>query len=389
MSRILILSSYYLGAASANGMCAKNIARELGKEGHEVFVLCYDKGEPVDNVFTVECPEEVTNTNLALKVFRRLLSFCVPRLNDRLVREYTTKAQWICKEKNVDIVVSMFFPLEAIPAIEALKKRLPQIRLVIYELDSVGDGIFSLKGQQWLVNNAIERWLHAHYRHADQIIVMESHEKYWKKVFGKKHGCKLHLADIPVLVKKELPHVNKNPNAPVSFLYGGLIEQKYRSPDHLLSVFEEYSQLQSATLDFFSKGDCEKKIADVAKRVSGIRQNGYVPEKVLDEAIARADVLVSIGNRVSRSVPSKLITYLSYGKPVVHISLQRNDVCAAYLDKYPLGLVLNEWDSVEENATKLREFVSRSMGKVVNFDAVASCLKKNTPAYSARLIVEE
>lgn len=386
MSKILILSSYYLGAATANGICAKNIAKQLKQNGHEVFVVCYDKGEAEKNVYTVTCPSPERKRSLVAKIYGRLRATVTPTLNWSLTEEYTVMSLKLCKEKEIDIVVGMFFPFETAPVMMAVKKQFPQIRTVIYELDSVGDGIFSGSKYQVLVNHAIERWSSKQYRYADRVVVMESHEDYWKKTFGKKHGHKLMTADIPVLVEKPLPRVEKGEEEPISFLYGGLIEQAYRSPDHLLAVFEEYSKAEKATLDFFSKGDCEAKITETAKRVLGIRQNGYVSEAVLDEAIARADVLVSIGNRFSRSVPSKLITYLSYGKPVVHISLQKNDVCAHYLEQYPLGLVLNVCDSVEENVAKLRGFVDQAKKKNVGFEDVSKILPKNTPQYSTELI---
>ena len=389
MSKILIMSSYYLGAATANGICAKNIAKQLKQNGHEVFVVCYDKGEAEDNVYTVTCPDPERKRSLVAKVYGRLQATVTPTLNRSLTDEYTAMSLKLCKEKKIDVVVGMFFPFETVPVMMAVKKQFPEIRTVIYELDSVGDGIFSGSQYQALVNHAIDRWSSRQYRYADRVIVMESHEDYWKKTFGKKHGDKLMLADIPVLVEKPLPQVDKSVEEPISFLYGGLIEQAYRSPDHLLAVFEEYSKAEPATLDFFSKGDCEAKIAETAKRVSGIRQNGYVPEAVLDEAIAKADVLVSIGNRFSRSVPSKLLTYLSYGKPVVHISLQKDDVCAHYLEQYPLGLVLYAWDFVEENAKKLEQFTKENRHKTVGFTEVATALVKNNPAYSARLIIND
>ena len=106
----------------------------------------------------------------------------------------------------------------------------------------------------------------------------------------------------------------------------------------------------------------------------------------MDKAIARADILVSIGNSISRSVPSKLITYLSYGKPVIHFSSQKDDVCVQYLDQYPLGLVLNEWESVEENACKLCGFIQKVQTMTVEFSEIANTLWMNTPLYSAELI---
>lgn len=389
MSKILILASYYLGVATANGICAKNIAKQLGQNGHEVFVVCYDKEDGEENVYTVTCPAPERKRSLISKIYGRLRATVTPTLNRSLTDEYTAVSLKLCKEKKIDVVVGMFFPFETAPVMMAVKRQFPEIRTVIYELDSVGDGIFSGSKYQALFNHAIERWSSKQYRYADRVIVMESHEDYWKKTFGKKHGDKLMIADIPVLVEKPLPQVEMSEDEPISFLYGGLIEQAYRSPDHLLAVFEEYSKAEEATLDFFSKGDCEAKIADAAKRVSGIRQNGYVSEAVLDEAIAKADVLISIGNRFSRSVPSKLITYLSYGKPVVHISLQKDDVCTHYLEQYPLGLVLYAWDPVEENAKKLEQFTKENRHKTVGFTEVAAALDKNNPAYSARLIVND
>lgn len=386
MSRILFLSSLYLGAAGANGICTKNIVNQLKQSGHEVFVLCYDKGEPEENVYTVKTPVLARKRSLFTKIWGRLRGIFVPQLNGALIKEYQTQALKICEEKHIEVVVGMFFPLETATVMRTIKKKFPAIRTVMYELDSVGDGIFSGSKYNVLATKAFERWNARQYRYTDRVVVMESHEEYWNKVFGKRFGDKLVLADIPVLVEKQLPSVSKTTEDPISLLYGGLIEQSYRSPDHLLAVFEAYAKKEKATLDFFSKGDCEEKIAQVAKRVQGIRQNGYVAEAILDEAIAKADALISIGNRVSRSVPSKLIAYLAFGKPIVHISLQRNDVCVHYLEKYPLGLVLNAWDPVEENAQKMYDFINTVRGKKTEFSVVAKVLKKNTPPYSAEMI---
>lgn len=389
MSKILILSSYYLGVSTANGICAKNIAKQLKKNGHDVFVVCYNKGEAEENVYTVSCPVHNSEKSLASRIYRGIRAIFKPTLNHFLINEYVEKSLNICKNKKIDVVVGMFFPFETVSAVTSIKKHFPWIRTIIYELDSVGDGIFSISKYQILVNYSIERWLRKQYRYADSIIVMESHNDYWKNSFSKKYGNKLILADIPVLVEKKFPQVKKSDNEPVSFLYGGLLEQAYRSPDCLLSIFEEYYKYEQATLDFFSKGDCEVKISDIAKRVPGIHQNGYVSEKMLNEAVIRADILISIGNRVSKSLPSKLITYFSYGKPVVHISLQKDDVCIKYLKQYPLSLILYECDSIEENVKKLRQFIKKNRNNMVKFSDLENSLTKNSPCYSAQLITND
>ena len=386
MSRILILSSYYLGAATTNGICAKNLVKEFQKKGDEVYALCYDTGKVIENVYTVPCPVDKTATTFLGKLCILLRTFIKPTMNQTLVMEYRKATLQICKDKKIDTVICMFFPFETVTVIKAVKKHFPKIQTIIYELDSVGDGIASNNRFKTLRENAVKHWCHDQYRYADKVVIMQTHEEYWKKTFGKRFGDKLSIADIPVLVEKKLPLVDKQTGAPIQFLYGGLIEESYRSPEHLLKVFEIYSKLVQSELHFFSKGDCETKIDDAAKRIDGIFRHGYVPETELDIAIAQADVLLSIGNRVSRSVPSKLITYFAFGKPVVHFASQRNDVCVKYLEQYELGLVLCEWDSVEENVHKLINFVDRTRDKTLAFADVEKLFLINTPAFSVRLI---
>ena len=57
-----------------------------------------------------------------------------------------------------------------------------------------------------------------------------------------------------------------------------------------------------------------------------------------------------------------------------------------YLERYDLGLVLCQWDSVEENAQKLKSFIEKTRGKIVAFSDVERTFVISTPAYSARLI---
>ena len=255
MKKILIISSCYLGAATANGICAKNIARQLRLDGHDVSVLCYEQeGIAEKGVYTVPYPTDPIRKSFFAKGFALLGSFITPSVNKKLTNDYVASALKLCAEKNIDTVVAMFFPFESVAILKSVKKQFPKIKTVIYELDSVGDGVFIGSKYQALANNAIRRWCDRQYCYADQVILMRTHEEYWKRTFGKKHGSKLSIADIPVLVERPLPKVEKNSEAPLRFLYGGLIQEAYRSPNYLLKIFEEYRRYNEAELHFFSKG---------------------------------------------------------------------------------------------------------------------------------------
>lgn len=385
MSNLLFLTSQYTGAAGANGICTRNIVNALKMKGHRVSVVCYDTGDTEDDVYTIPVTTKVKR-NLGQKVAAAIGSFISTSLDKDIEQYFQNLTLTLCEKKKIDTVICVFFPLEAAPVVRAVKKQLPHIATVIYELDSVGDGIFSKSKCYYFAKRAYERWGADNYRYADKVIIMKSHEEYWRKVWGKEFEEKLLIADIPVLMEHTFPRLEKREDSPTSIVYSGLLNRKYRSPKHLLSVFDVYSKNANAVLDFFSKGDCEELILSFRKNNPCIRQLGYVPSAVLEEAIVKADVLVSIGNKVSRSVPSKLITYLSYGKPVIHFATQKDDISAKYLDNYPLGLVLREWDSVEENAYKLHAFIEQTRGKYVDFSSVTDILRLNVPSFSANLI---
>lgn len=385
MSNILVLTSQYSGVVGASGICTRNIVNELENRGHNVWVLGYRNGIEEEKVYTIPRSDNRHAHGLARKIFEGVMSLLFPPTNKQIEKDFTKNAISICKENSIDTLVCVYFPLESISVLESIKKIYPQITTIVYELDSVGDGIFASSRRSFVAKKNYERWMNTNYYFADSIIIMSSHEEYWRKTWGKIHSRKLLIADIPTLCeypKQECCNRNETP----VMLYSGLLGEKYRSPYELLLIFNEISKKRSARLDFYSKGDCETMIASFSKHNPNIKQHGYVKQDVLDEAVKDADIFVSIGNRVSNSVPSKLITYFSYGKPVVHIASKAGDACEDYMKKYPLGLILYESDTTIENAQKLNDFMNNVLGKTADFSDVSKALYMNTPKYSVDLI---
>ena len=98
MKRILIISSFYLGSATANGICAKNIAKSLKKEGHDVSVLCYDSADNTEaSVYTVPCPVEKLRKSLINKAFSLFGSFLTPSLDKELIGDFKKAALELCE----------------------------------------------------------------------------------------------------------------------------------------------------------------------------------------------------------------------------------------------------------------------------------------------------
>lgn len=394
MSKILLLSTYFLDNPSANGICAGNIAKELQRIGHEIYVVCY-KSENDNYQFNEERyytidrirPRELSSFKKikykTSKIIKLILGSSSSLLDNELVDNYYRMIDEICTYRLIDVIIAVTFPLETVQALSQFKKRNPEIKALVFELDSIGDGVARSLFQSFF-NRVYNNWLKKVYRIIDSIIIMQSHQDYWMRVFGQRFSDKLGISDIPVLSEK---HKSKYDNlAQVSMLYAGLIEKKYRSPSYLLSIVRELKKTLEFNFTFYSKGDCENEIAKVAVDVEGIEQKGYVSNEELEQCILNADFLISIGNSVSRSVPSKIITYMSFGKPIIHFSSQIDDVCKNYFNRYPLALVIDQKMSIGDACNRISDFIDNKRGETVDYITVQSMFYLNDPSYSANLI---
>ena len=379
---------------SANGICAGNLVEELKKQGNEVDVICY-KNEKISSVYNgiYQIPKKNTvNRSLIKKVytvFGFLFGSVKSSFDYRLVENYFNNLSAIDRKKNIDTVIAMFFPSEAVEALKKYKKTNPNISAVIYELDSVGDGVSGNTFIRKALVYSYKKWLRGIYASADKVIVMDSHREYWQKVFGKRYGYKLRVADLPLLIEREGSIVNEKISDKPSFIFAGEINSRYRSPDYLISVLKELEKRIDFEFSFYSKGDCEDKISELASGTDCIESKGYVSQERLDKEILKSDFLVNIGNSISNSVPSKLINYISYGKPIIHIALQKNDICKKYLEKYPLELVIDVTKPINNSCDEIIEFVGEFKGKKIEFDFLKNTFYMNNPLHSVAMIEQK
>ena len=385
MSHYVLISTIYIDKPSANGICAQNLVKALEDSGNSVDVICYHSDEPHKaNIYTV--PSICNNDEGSLiGKFRSLSRLVYPKFDNTLIDNYLQQLSTINEKRKIDCIIAMYFPFESVEAVYRFKKKYDDVTAIVYELDSVGDGIAQSGIQGW-ITKSYERWLMRSYLKFDAIFVMKSHEQYWRTVFGKKYIDKLQVADIPVFTRKTTKDSDSCKQKTIKMIYAGLIEKKYRSPSYLLDVLRIMKNDIEYEMQFFSKGDCEEEIQIVANDTGKIIQNGYVEPDVLEYAIQDADFLISIGNSVSRSVPSKIISYLSYGKPIIHFSSQKDDICKQYLQGYGLALIVDQTESVEKSAAIIREFINKNRGKTLPYDTIRKKLYLNNPAYSAKVM---
>ncbi len=396
MKKVLFLTSGYCGKSTANGLCTKALANELMKHDTEVFVISCetDKNAPLPTSHIIPITYQpktsaLPQNTILRKLFvaaRMLTHIFSPSYDKDLVKRTVSSAKEICSTHKINAVVSMYFPLTAIVAGYELRKIYPQIKHFIYELDSVADGIGGKRKWSNYLNLSYKLFLNSLYKKSDIIMVLKCHEKHWLSDHAK-YAFKMEVVDLPLLDFSKSPSVQTKSSDTVSFIYAGILDYSYRSPEIIYKTFKEIGKRINWKFDFYSKG-CDELLLKAKYEMPSFETHGYVEQQILNQAIFKADVLVSIGNTVSNSLPSKIITYMTYKKPIIHFSLKEDDVCVEYLNKYPLALIIRCTDNDSLNADKIVNFVVSMSGNSISNEEIQQVFPMNIPSYSAKIILK-
>ena len=140
-------------------------------------------------------------------------------------------------------------------------------------------------------------------------------------------------------------------------------------------------------IDFYAKGNSIERIQKRSASNPAINYSGYVPKDELETRMKEANFFLNIGNSFSSMLPSKLLTYIMTGKPIIHVQKQEHDVAIPYLKKYGLSLVISERETVEESAYKLVAFLKDNYRKQLSSDYVESVFVENTPQWNVDQIL--
>lgn len=390
--KVLIVSSFCYENASANGICARALYDGFLEKGCQTHMLGIGDGKDLS-----ETQHTVPDTSGKKLRFGRVSaavklvkSFFTPTQDAVKVKRYYKKIKQLHEQYQFDLIIAMFFPLELVSAVAKLKKRSNDFDFVIYELDSVADGIGGNKNsfaKKLSVASSI-RWCRKNYSLADLVCVLKAHEAHAEQIYGKAFGKKMRIVDLPLLHDNILPCTAAD-RGQVNFVYSGELNTRYRPPHKLLEVLEMSRDLADWNLHFYSKGDCEDLLKAHAAADPRIHRHGYVSQEVLHKQYEVTDFFVSIGNTHSNSVPSKIINYISFGKPIIHFCLQDNDICEEYLNKYPLALSIKKGESAQSAAKRIREFVAQTQGCTIGFDGLCNAFPMNLPSFSVDVMTDD
>lgn len=380
--KVLFVSGYDLNGTNANVLCFKSVIEKI-KEYNDIKIDVLGI-----SIFNEKSKKSWKNNPLTF--IKRIMHWPV------VEPDAIKKCQKLLLNYNLseyDYIVVSHKPYESVLAILKLKHKFSNAQIYLYELDPMTNEIDKENGLgRYLFFLSIfkEKMM---FKKVDRIFHMESNRSKYTTLNYKTYFKKFSYLDIPLLnleaIKAETK-TQRNPNE-IKFIYTGILNKVYRNPEYTLLLLNKLDNFDVNTkfiFDFFSKGNCEDIIRKYCDNKSFV-QHGYVDNEILNMYFNDADFLINIGNHYSNMLPSKLLTYISKGKPIIHFSSKKNDPCIPYLNKYRLSLIIREYDSLEYNSDKLFNFIHQNVGCHINYTEIQQTFIKNTAKWSAEQIVSK
>lgn len=406
--KVLFILDTYLPKASANGICVMNLVQELQKNGDKVDCLCWDntgvKKEIIENVqitrvyafkkFELEAKGKVygpqyRSAKLLDRVGTILFSFLYPNHRFFLSKRMENEALKLMKENNYDCVISVFQTFDAFYAGYHLVKKYPSIKWILYYLDVFSGGIKPKLLSQNVFYKKTLKWEKRFLSKCDRAIIMESYRKHYEGDDFKEFFNKIVYSDFPLLkINGKLKLNNSESSSEIKFLLSGKIDFAMRNPIKLLLLMETMLKTKSSHFDFCGTQDWPVILKTFQDKVGeSFTYHGKVDYKTASKMEDEADVLINIGNAFSGAVPSKIFSYMSKGKIILHISSNNNDSSIPYLKEYPKSYIIYKDEKITSDTLEnLTSFILLNKNVPVDYNVLSEKLEKNTPAYTTNLI---
>lgn len=157
----------------------------------------------------------------------------------------------------------------------------------------------------------------------------------------------------------------------------GNLYSSIRNPSNVIKLFGCLSDL----VDIYFVGGYYGKSLNNDDHPDNVHFLGRKDNKEIIDYYNDADILINIGNSITNQMPSKILEYISIGKPILNFYKKRDCPTLVYTKRYELACDIYEEDiinSLETTAFDVRTFILENKGKKIELDKIQSIFESNT-----------
>lgn len=408
MNIVFVLGEYYPNF-SAVGKCASMVANILAKNNN-VKVICFKSNSNDNNydsynnqvILRTYTKEFLTREKFITKikqnknVLRLFYKILYNIFKIKIVFKILFSKETIYKEKvnalyntlisindKIDIIIPCCFPMESIVAALKYKKNNSDVQLIPYLFDPFTE---NLTLHRFNINKRIKRKSHLKLesemiKASKKVIVMKHLYNHFINDFFDSN--KIIIADHPLLTDK----CNGNDGQNINLIYTGIFQKIVRNPFLFLKLMEEVLKNIDGVLHIYAYGNCDNIIDKFAiNNPKKIIFHGKVSNDIAENALKNGNIFISVGNKDNTQVPSKVIEYIGYGKPIIHFYTNPHDECINILKKYPLALIIDLNGDVNVNLIDIISFCNNNKNNSLKFVEVKENFLDALPEFIIKMV---
>lgn len=393
--RILIVTGSYYPNYSAVGVCAKNIADALIKRGHEVDVLANKTriedipilldGSSVYYYSTIEIDKRLTKSGLSLFLYRIQLyiKFVLSKVSIKrdVVTVISSHIASLLQKGNVyDYILPMVFPIEGLlGSLHVLNDlHVNQIKVVPVIFDNF---VENPSLHRFKLNRNCKRQRHlsileSALSQCHHIIVMQHQQAYFNNL-NMPSLSRTYFLEHPLLVP---PVFNDIPSDAIELLYAGSFIKGYVESKGLCNMLRRIVSVRpDIKVQFCVMGNDTRRVSQLEKKYpKSICNNGYQSANNVKNFMAECGVFLCVAEKNGVQMSSKIFTYMSYGKPIILIYYNDNDVNLRILKKYPLLCAIKNTE-IQQKIDEVIRFIDNNRGSMLNYLEVLDIYSEASP----------
>lgn len=173
---------------------------------------------------------------------------------------------------------------------------------------------------------------------------------------------------------------NNEDNQTIRFLYGGGLDRKQRNPEKVIQLMSGVASRENILFTIFSYGNYQERLKALEKSNFFLQVYPPIDSEQFKSEMIKSDFLISIGNKESDIIPSKIFDYISSQRPIVHFAQSKDDKYFKILKEYPYALILNLY-KLDKSESELLTFVEKYKDKKIPSEFIKNTFKYYTPEY--------
>ena len=406
-NKILILQPSLFSSPDANAKLVWRLSEYLVQHGYDVSMLgVASEEEHIANYHgvhlihqPVDIAKRVRQLTMRLGKFkwlRYLISWraIAYRLNDEHLDPFVLEMRRWLKQHvcEYDVLIACCSPCYPLLLASEIADILPVIFYKIDPIGSWGDKSEREKALATLENEI--KWDNM----AARIIMPDVVHRDYMHLPTKVNGHKVVVAQFPnvrqiVPLSSPSKIVEQFDRTKINLLFVGKFYATVRHPQYLFDLME---RLRDTNIVLHIVGPLnymgfDKVYIDTyfTNKIPNIRFHGAVLPNEADDLLLYADVLVHVGNSVDTAMPSKILDYISSGRPILNICKIRTCPTLSLMEKYPLGLTVFEDESISDQSSEssnqlvedVKLFCIENKGKQVPYAAIEKLYPECTIEY--------